>query len=35
MRSERVTTRLGSLLSREIRLDDVDERLEVKDGGTS
>lgn len=35
MRGEWVTTRLNSLLLGAIRVDDVDKRLEVKDGGTS
>lgn len=35
MRGEWVMTRLSSLLSGEIRVDDADKRLEVKDGGTS
>ena len=34
MRGEWVTTRLSSLLSGEIRVDDVDKRLEEKDGRT-
>ena len=35
MRGDRVMTRLSSLLLGEVRVGNADERLEVKDGGTS